>query len=128
MQQPSPEVPQDSGTGSLSDDAGWLNEKLAQSQQWLGQAEPDKMSIQVMMRNKSAVRELVYYLRNDWPLDLSQTYVYEVVIEGRSIYRVFYGEFYSLTKARAKIDELPESVRVNSPYVHSVNRMRKALL
>jgi septal ring-binding cell division protein DamX len=127
-QQPSPEVPQDSGTGSLSDDAGWLNEKLAQSQQWLGQAERDNLSIQVMMRNKSAVRELVYYLRNEWPLDLSQTYIYEVTHDGRSIYRVFYGEFYSLTKARAKIDELPESVRVNSPYVHSVHRMRKALL
>jgi septal ring-binding cell division protein DamX len=128
MQQTSPETPQGSGNSSLADDTGWLNEKLAQSQQWLGQAEHGKMSIQVMMRNKSAVRELVYYLRNEWPLDLSQTYVYEVTIEGRSIYRVFYSEYDSLTQARAKIDELPESVRVNSPYVHSVYRMRKALL
>jgi septal ring-binding cell division protein DamX len=132
MQPTLPETPPDSGTSSLSDDTaddtGWLNVKLAQSQQWLGQAERGKMSIQVMMRNKSGVRELVYYLRNEWPLDLSQTYVYEVTIEGRSIYRVFYSEYDSLNQARAKIDELPESVRVNSPYVHSVHRMRKALL
>jgi MSHA biogenesis protein MshM len=133
MRQTSPETPQGSGTSSISDDAswddtGWLNEKLAQSQQWLGQAEGGKMSIQVMMRNKSGVRDLVYYLRNEWPLDLSQTYVYEVSVESGSIYRVFYSEYDSLNQARAKIDELPESVRVNSPYVHSVHRMRKALL
>jgi MSHA biogenesis protein MshM len=128
MRQTSPETPQGSGNSSLSDDTGWLNEKLAQSQQWLGQAERGKMSIQVMMRNKSGVRDLVYYLRNEWPLDLSQTYVYEVTVESGSIYRVFYSEYDSLKQARAKIDELPESVRVNSPYVHSVHGMRKALL
>ena len=133
MRQTSPETPQGSGNNSISDDTswddtGWLNEKLAQSQQWLGQAEGGKMSIQVMMRNKSGVRELVYYLRNEWPLDLSQTYVYEVTVDSRLIYRVFYSEYDSLNQARAKIDELPESIRVNSPYVHSVHRMRKALL
>ncbi len=128
MQPTLPETPQDSSTSSLTDDTGWLNVKLAQSQQWLGQAERDKMSIQVMVRNKSAVRELVYYLRNEWPLELSQTYVYEATIKGRSIYKVFYSEYDSLKQARARIDEMPESVRVNSPYVHSVHRMRKALL
>lgn len=127
-QQTLPEMPQDSGNSSLPDHIRWLNEKLAQSQQWLGQAERNKMSIQVMMRNKSAARELVYYLRNEWPLDLSQTYLYEVTIEGRSIYRVFYSEFDSLKQARAQIDTLPQSIKVNSPYVHSVYRMRNALL
>ena len=128
LQQTSSESPTGSDASSLLDDRSWLNEKLAQSQQWLNQAERDKMSIQVMMRNKSAAQELVYYLRNDWPLDLSQTYLYEVIIEGRSIYRVFYSEYDSLKQARAQIEMLPESIKVNSPYVHSVYRMRKALL
>jgi len=128
LQQASTEMPQDSGSSSLADHTHWLDEKLAQSEQWLNQAERGKMSIQVMMRNKSAARELVYYLRNEWPLDLSQTYLYEVTIEGRSIYRVFYSEYDSLKEAKAQIDVLPASVKVNSPYVHSINRMRKALL
>jgi len=51
-----------------------------------------------------------------------------VTIEGRSIYRVFYSEFDSLKQARAQIDTLPQSIKVNSPYVHSVYRMRNALL
>ena len=106
----------------------WLDAKLEQSLQWLSAARRDNLSIQVMMRNKSAARELVYYLRNEWPLDLSQTYLYEVEIEGRIIYRVFYSEYDTMRQARAQIDALPESIKVNSPYVHSVYRMREALL
>ena len=119
--------------GSATADLGpgyqqWLEDKLRTSRAWLGSLDRYQFSIQVMMRNKSAARELVYYLRNEWPLDISQTYLYEVNIEGRSIYRVFYSEYESLTQARATIDLLPESVKVNSPYVHSVSRMRRALL
>jgi type II secretory pathway predicted ATPase ExeA len=106
----------------------WLTEKLELSRQWLGSPDRRKFSVQVMMRKKAAARELVYYLRNEWPLDISQTYVYEVKSEKRSIYRVFYGEFDSLKQARAQIDKLPGVVKLNSPYVHSVDRMRRALL
>ena len=106
----------------------WLTEKLELSRQWLGNPDRRDLSIQVMMRKKSAARELVYYLRSEWPLDILQTYIYEVKIEDRAIYRVFYSEFDSLEQARAEIDLLPDSVKVNAPYVHSVYRMRQALL
>jgi type II secretory pathway predicted ATPase ExeA/septal ring-binding cell division protein DamX len=106
----------------------WLEKKLELSRQWLSSPERRESSIQVMMRKKSAARELVYYLRNDWPLDISQTYIYEVKIDGRPIYRVFYSEFDSLQKARDQISLLPDSVKLNSPYVHSITRMRQALL
>jgi type II secretory pathway predicted ATPase ExeA len=77
----------------------WLNAKLQESRDWLSNANRDNVSIQVLMRSKSAARELVYYLRNEWPLDLSETYLYEVNTETRSIYRVFYSEFSSLSNA-----------------------------
>jgi len=114
---------------SLNDDySQWLNTKLKQSLDWLSQADRDSVSIQVLMRSKSAARELVYYLRNEWPLDLSKTYLYEVSTEERSIYRVFYSEFDTLSQGRDQLERLPESVKVNSPYLHSVYRMQKALL
>jgi hypothetical protein len=106
----------------------WLNAKLRESRDWLGKANRDNVSIQVLMRSKSAARELVYYLRNEWPLDLSETYLYEVNTEDRSIYRVFFSEFDSLSRGRNQLELLPESVKVNSPYLHSVYRMQKALL
>jgi len=106
----------------------WLNAKLLQSREWLSQANRNNVSIQVFVRSKSAVRELIYYLRNEWPLDLSETYLYEVNTDGRGIYRVFYSEFDSLSRGRSQLERLPESIKRNSPYLHSVYRMQKALL
>ena len=106
----------------------WLNAKLRQSLNWLSKADRNKVSIQVFVRSKSAARELVYYLRNEWPLDLSKTYLYEVNTDERGVYRVFYSEFDSLTQGRDQLERLPASVKINSPYLHSVYRMQKALL
>jgi hypothetical protein len=106
----------------------WLDTKLRQSLNWLSKADRNKVSIQVFVRSKSAARELVYYLRNEWPLDLSKTYLYEVNTDERGVYRVFYNEFDSLTQGRAQLERLPDSVKINSPYLHSVYRMQKALL
>ena len=127
----SSEVPAVSTNSDLARDDDynqWLEQKLRESLEWLSQADRDKVSIQVLMRNKSAARELVYYLRNEWPLDLSKTYLYEIEIDDRSIYRVFYSEFDTVTSGRNQLEKLPESVKMNSPYLHSVHRMQKALL
>ncbi len=117
-----------SDLGLTADYNQWLNAKLQESRDWLTTADRDNVSIQVLMRSKSAARELVYYLRNEWPLDLSETYLYEVNTDTRSIYRVFYSEFNSLSRGRDQLEILPETVKKNSPYLHSVYRMQKALL
>jgi hypothetical protein len=114
--------------GSAADYDRWLNAKLRESRDWLSQANRNSVSIQVFVRSKSAVRELVYYLRNEWPLDLSETYLYEVSTEDRNIYRVFYSEYDSLSRGRNQLELLPETIKKNSPYLHSVYRMQKALL
>jgi septal ring-binding cell division protein DamX len=111
-----------------ADNDQWLSTKLRESLEWLSQADGDSVSIQVLIRNKAAAKDLVYFLRNDWPLDISITYLYEVNLEDLSIYRVFYSQFNSLSKGRDQIDLLPDSVKVNSPYLQSVHRMQKALL
>ena len=114
--------------GLTADYNQWLNVKLRESRDWLSNANRNNVSIQVLMRSKSGARELVYYLRNEWPLELSETYLYEVNTDTRSIYRVFYSEFNSLSNGRNQLERLPESIRKNSPYLHSVYRMQKALL
>jgi hypothetical protein len=112
----------------VPDHEHWLNAKLQKSRVWLSQANRNNVSIQVFVRSKAAERELVYYLRNEWPLDLSETYVYEVSTDNRSIYRVFYSEFDSLSRGKSQLKLLPDTVKRNSPYLHSVYRMQKALL
>lgn len=106
----------------------WINAKIESSKRWLRNADKQHVSIQVLMRSKSAARELVEFLKTEWPLELEKTYLYEVKMKDKEIYRVFYDEYPSITLGQIRIKQLPESVRVNSPYLHSVYRMQKALL
>lgn len=106
----------------------WLNAKLQQSREWLSKAPRNNISIQVMMSRKSSERKLVEYLQNEWPLSIDETYLYEVNMDSETIYRVFYREFKSLSQGREEMQRLPESVKANSPYLHSIYRMQKALL
>jgi septal ring-binding cell division protein DamX len=106
----------------------WLEHKIELSKEWLRDANTQGVSIQVMVTKQSAARELVNYLKTQWPLELDKTYVYPVELKERTIFRVFYGEFPSITEGQETIKQLPRSVRINSPYLHSVNRMQKALL
>jgi len=106
----------------------WLSLKLKQSREWLSHVDRGKVSIQVMTRRKSAANELVSYLRNQWPLNLDVTYLYEYNIEAQVIYRVFYSEFDSVAHGMREIENLPDSVKTNSPYLHLVYRMQKVFL
>jgi MSHA biogenesis protein MshM len=106
----------------------WLEQKIETSKEWLRGADKQGVSIQVMMRSKSAARDLAIYLRTEWPLDLDKTYLYEVKMKDQAIYRVFYNEYPTISLGQMKMKQLPESVRLNSPYLHSIYRMQKALL
>ena len=110
------------------DNNQWLNVRLLRSREWLSRAKRDSYSIQVLVRRSSATPELVYYLRNEWPLDLEKTYLYEVITEKNNFYRVFYSEFESIAKGKREINRLPNSVKANSPYLQSVSQMQKTLL
>lgn len=115
-------------SGLTVDYKKWLNAKLEESRRWLSQLDQKNVSIQTMIRNKSAARELVYFLINDWPLELSKTYVFEVEVNGRSIYRIFYNHYESFTLAKNDIAAMPDSVKVNRPYLNSIIRMQNELL
>ena len=118
----------EASTSTGIDHDRWLNLKLKQSREWLSSADRGKVSIQVLMRRKSAASELVWYLRNQWPLNLDKTYLYEYSVETHVIYRVFYSEFESVAHGRREIGSLPDSVKSNSPYLHSIYRMQKVFL
>ncbi|MCP4430268.1 MAG: AAA family ATPase [Gammaproteobacteria bacterium] len=115
-------------TDLTGDDNQWLNGRLLDSRNWLVGADRDSVSIQVMVRRKSATKDLVSYLRNEWPMDLDRTYLFEVKTKNQSMYRVFYSEFSSLANGQSELKRLPESVKVNQPYLQSVYRMQEALL
>ncbi len=106
----------------------WLAWKIKQSKTWLSQQPNKGVSIQVMMRSKSASNELVEVLRGQWPLDVEKTFLYEVDMNGNQIYRVFFSGFSSLSLGQQELNKLPEEVRLNQPYLHSIYKMKKTLL
>ena len=75
----------------------------------------ESITIFSTVQDKQYLSSNIDYLRNEWPLDISKTYMYEVSTESRTIYRVFYSEFESLASGRVQLDKLPESVKINSP-------------
>lgn len=120
------EVPSSSNKSDKYQD--WLKGKLEASKVWLRSADKQGVSIQVMMRSKAASRDLAIYLQTEWPLELDKTYLYEVKMKNKQIYRVFYNEYPTISLGQLEMKQLPESVRLNSPYLHSIYRMQKALL
>lgn len=113
---------------SLLTDEDWLQWKLNNSKDWLFNRKPGGVSIQVMMRSKSAALQLARVLRSEWPLSIESTYLYEIEMKNRKIFRVFYGGFDSLSEGQSELKNLPDSVKVNLPYLHSITRMKKKLL
>jgi septal ring-binding cell division protein DamX len=116
------------GNDAIPKYGGWLKAKLQQSREWLSNAPKNNISIQVMMSRKSSESKLVDYLQNEWPLSIDKTYIYKINMDSEIIYRVFYSEFESVAHGRQEMERLPESLKANSPYLHSVYRMQKALL
>ncbi len=115
-------------TTSAAQTAQWLEEKLLKSRAWLEQADRQGVSIQVMVRNQAAAKDLVNYLQNEWPLDLDKTQLFAVSKPSGDIFRVFYGEYPTITAGQQAIKALPPEVRANAPYLHSIYRMQQQLL
>ncbi len=106
----------------------WLEEKLSKSRVWLERADRQGVSIQVMVRNQEAAQDLVNYLQNEWPLDPEQTHLFAVSKPSGDIFRVFFGEFATITDGQQAIQALPPEVKANAPYLHSIYRMKQQLL
>jgi septal ring-binding cell division protein DamX len=121
-------VKEQSSSEKYPDYKQWLENKIATSKEWLRTANKQSVSIQVLVSRDSAARDLVQFLRTEWPLDLDKTYLFVVKVNGKKSYRVFYNEYPSITLGQTKLKQLPEAIQVNSPYLHSVYRMQKAFL
>ncbi|MFT7684760.1 MAG: MSHA biogenesis protein MshM [Candidatus Azotimanducaceae bacterium] len=110
------------------DDNQWLNAHMEMSKIWLAGAKKTHVSIQLMRHDQTAAEKMVRLLQKQWPLDLKATYVFRVQSGSRYIYRVFYREFNSVPEGMQEIKQLPQSVKVNGPYLHSIYKMQDDLL
>jgi len=113
---------------SAVDAQKWLDEKVVKTRAWMAQAEKGHITMQVLMRRKSAAQELVGFLKNEWPLQLDQTYIYEVDIHGTNIYRVLYNDYESWRQGNLDLAAMPDSIKSNGPYLRNIYRLHVAAL
>jgi MSHA biogenesis protein MshM len=98
----------------------WLEDEVHRAREWMAQSGPDRITIQVMMREKAAAHDLVWFLNEAWPLDLEHTYIDEVASKRNPVYRVFYGDFEDWKTGRGELARLPSSILTSQPYLRRI--------
>ena len=95
------------------------------TQDWLKTAPAGLHSIQLLTASAGQLPRLERFLqRASTVVPAEQLYVYSVKIDGQQHYRTAFGEFDEVTRAKEAIQQLPQSLRSQNPYVRSVARMK----
>lgn len=111
---------------SLADQMGPVSrERFKFTQEWLVTATVSHHSIQLMTASASQLQKLERFMKSaSKSLPQDKLYVYSVKIDGQQHFRVAYGDFPDLQKAREALRDLPASLNSPSPYLRTIARMK----
>lgn len=103
-----------------------LDDRVAQTRQWLDVAADNHYSIQLFMARTSDADKVEAFLE-DAPetLDFTEIYIYETVVNGRAWYSVLYSDFVTQDDAIKELDTLPESLKASDPYLRRLSALKK---
>jgi len=105
-----------------------LDQRLNETEKWLGAVADDHYSIQLFMTQIADVTALEDFLRDPSDLlDFEKIYVYETRIGGSRMYSVLYNDFDSRKTARSILKNLPAEMKASKPFLRRVSALRKDL-
>ena len=105
-----------------------LDQRLSETEKWLGKADEDHYSIQLFMTRIADAKALEQFLEDTSDLlDLEKIYVYETRIGGSRMYSVLYSDFDSRKSARSILRSLPAQMQASKPFLRRVSALRKDL-
>jgi type II secretory pathway predicted ATPase ExeA len=105
-----------------------LDQRLSETEKWLGQVDDSRYSIQLFMTRIADAKAVEQFLRDQSDLlDFEKIYVYETMIGGSRMYSVMYNDFDSRRTARSILENLPEDMRASKPFLRRVSALRKDL-
>ena len=105
-----------------------LDQRLNETEKWLGAVADDHYSIQLFMTQIADVTALEDFLRDPSDLlDFDKIYVYETRIGGSRMYSVLYNDFDSRKTARSILQNLPAEMKASKPFLRRVSALRKDL-
>ena len=102
---------------------GQLDERLAATNEWLGNQPPSNLSIQVMGSNDTG--KLKAYLKQISDIiEIQNVYVYRTMAKGKPSYTVLYGTYNNRTDATKAIASLPPVLAAFRPYLRTIQGIR----
>ncbi len=105
-----------------------LDQRLSETEKWLGAVADDHYSIQLFMTQVAEVTALEDFLSDPSDLlDFEKIYVYETRIGGSRMYSVLYDDYDSRKTARSILQNLPAEMKASKPFLRRVSALRKDL-
>ncbi|RKZ34501.1 MAG: general secretion pathway protein [Gammaproteobacteria bacterium] len=102
-----------------------LRDRMQAARSWIANVDQKNFSVQLLLTDMGQRENLEYFLRKWSEIgDIGSVYVYRTTINGRIWYGVLYGEFAGLAPAREALEQLPEEIRRNGPFIRNIRDIR----
>jgi len=124
--QPTPKAAAAATSTQISESKDIMDQRIQATEAWLAGASPKTLSIQLMGTNepeflKSSLNELSKLI------EMNEIFVYRTQANKKPFLTVLYGRFNSYRAAQEALDKLPESLKVNRPFLRTVAGIREEI-
>jgi len=106
-------------------------ERLHQTKKWMLEVDKSQYTIQLMTSyadNEEQVNELERVLQQEEvQSNLGQIWLYQGMKRGKPVFVVSFSQFSNVSRARAKIEDLPIKLRRYKPFVRTIRSLRNEI-
>jgi septal ring-binding cell division protein DamX len=110
-------------SASLSSHSDLLEQRLLATERWLDESQGGVFSIQLLGSNDSTLLRN-YFEKLAKYIEIEKVFVYRTVANQQPSITVLYGAFTSRLDAVKSLEALPEELKVNRPYIRTVQGIR----
>ena len=110
-------------SATLSTHSDLLEQRLLATERWLDEAEGAVFSIQLLGSNDPTLLRHYFETLSKY-IEIEKVFVYRTVANREPSMTVLYGAFASRLDAAKSLEALPEELKVNRPYIRTVQGIR----
>ena len=110
-------------SATLSPHSDLLEQRLLATERWLEQADRETYSIQLLGSNDPALLRGYFETLGKY-IEIEKVFVYRTVANQQPSMTVLYGAFRSRSDAMQSLEALPDELKVNRPYIRTVQGIR----
>jgi len=108
---------------TLSAQSDLLEQRLLATERWLDEAQGGVFSIQLLGSNDSTLLRRYFETLSKY-IEIEKVFVYRTVANQQPSMTVVYGAFSTRLEAVKAIEALPEELKINRPYIRTVQGIR----